>query len=109
MTGKTKPTLLAASRQETALPGMTEPVVPAKPWDRMTKGERLSRNVDLSLAFTRALLEAPIDFENIKLLGHQKDAALALISAQIRTDETRLRTTQERVGGLAEFYRRRGS
>jgi hypothetical protein len=36
--------------------------------------------------FTRRVLEAPIDLDNLKLLGHQKDVALAMISRQLQVD-----------------------
>jgi hypothetical protein len=94
-----KSTVPAAQGEPPALPV-------AKPWAAMTKGERLSHNVDLSLEFTRQLLEAPVDFDNLKLLGHQKDAALTLISQQIRIESERLRAPPARGGSVEEFYRR---
>jgi hypothetical protein len=92
--------------QEPALPAIAAAGVPAKPRADMTKGERLSHNVDLSLEFTRQLLELPFDPENLKLLGHQKDAALTLISQQIRIESERLRAPPARGGSVEEFYRR---
>ena len=92
--------------QEPALPAIAAAGVPAKPRADMTKGERLSHNVDLSLEFTRQLLELPFDPANLKLLGHQKDAALTLISQQIRVETERLRAPPARGGSVEEFYRR---
>ena len=92
--------------QEPALPAIAAAGVPAQPRADTTKGERLSHNVDLSLEFTRQLLELPFDPENLKLLGHQKDAALMLISQQIRIESERLRAPPARGGSVEEFYRR---
>jgi len=92
--------------QEPALPAIAAAGVPAKPRADMTKGERLSHNVDLSLEFTRQLLELPFDPENLKLLGHQKDTALTLISQQIRVETERLRAPPAHGGSVEEFYRR---
>ena len=64
------------------------------------------QRVDLSLEFTRQLLELPFDPENLKLLGHQKDAALTIISQQIRIEAERLRAPPARGGSVKEFYRR---
>src|SRR6516225_2706183 len=68
-----------------------EPSVPAKQYADMSKAERMSHNADLALNFTRQLLELPFDPENLKLLGHQKDAALTIISQAIRIGHEQLR------------------
>jgi len=92
---------------KTALPApAAETAVPAKPFADMSQGERMSHNANLALDFTRQLLELPFDPENLKLLGHQKDAALTLISQQIRVETERLRAPPARGGSVEEFYRR---
>ena len=76
----------------------------------MSKGERMSHNADLALNFTRQLLELPFDAENLKLLGHQKDAALTIISQQIRIEAERLREPRARgesVPGILRALQRR--
>src|SRR6516162_6934803 len=70
----------------------------------MSKGERMSHNANLALNFTRQLLELPFDPENLKLLGHQKDAALTIISQQIRIEAERLREPRARGEIVREFY-----
>jgi hypothetical protein len=92
--------------QEPALPAIAAAGVPVQLRADTTKGERLSHNVDLSLEFTRQLLELPFDPANLKLLGHQKDAALTLISHQIRVETERMRSPPARGGSVEEFYRR---
>ena len=95
-----------AARSKAALPAPEETATPAKPWADMSKGERMSYNANLALNFTRQLLELPFDPENLKLLGHQKDAALTIISQQIRIEAERLREPRARGGSVEEFYRR---
>jgi hypothetical protein len=87
----------------TALAETTEPQVP---WDSLTKGERLARNANLALSFVRQLLEVPFDPENLKMLAHQKDAALTIISQQVRVEAEQLREPRARGGSVHEFYRR---
>ena len=74
----------------------------------MSQGERMSHNADLALDFTRQLLELPFDPENLKLLGHQKDAALTIISQQIRIEAERLREPRARGESVREFYEHYG-
>jgi hypothetical protein len=62
-----------------------------KPWDEMTKAEKLSFAVDLGLDVARRILELDVDPDNVRLLAQQKDVALTLISQQIRVDEGGLR------------------
>jgi len=78
---------------------------PPVAWEQQSKGERLSHNVDLGLEFTRRLLELPFDPDNLKLLGHQKDAALTLISQQIRIEAERMRAPRGAGGSIADFYK----
>ena len=83
---------------KTALPApAAETAVPAKPFADMSQGERMSHNANLALDFTRQLLELPFDPENLKLLGHQKDAALNIISQQIRLEAEQLRSSNPRI------------
>ena len=97
----------AAMAKRSTLPAAVgEPTVAVKPWGEMSKGEKLAANTDLALDFTRQLLELPFDPENVKLLGHQKDAALTIISQQIRIEAERLRAPPTRGGSVEEFYRR---
>jgi|SRR6516225_12290201 hypothetical protein len=74
-----------------------EPSVPAKQYADMSKAERMSHNANLALDFTRQLLELPFDPENLKLLGHQKDAALTIISQSIRVEAEQMRSPNPRV------------
>jgi hypothetical protein len=98
-----------ARPSKAALPAeAAETAAPAKPWADMSKGERMSFNADLALNFTRQLLELPFDPENLKLLGHQKDAALTIISQQIRIETERLREPRARGESVREFYERYG-
>ena len=97
----------AAMAKRSTLPAAVgEPTVAVKPWGEMSKGQKLAANTDLALDFTRQLLELPFDPENVKLLGHQKDAALTIISQQIRIEAERLRAPPARGGGVQEFYER---
>jgi hypothetical protein len=103
--------MLMASRAKAALAAPApDTAVPAKTWDDMSKGERMSYNADLALNFTRQLLELKFDPENLKLLGHQKDAALTIISQQIRIEAERLRGPPARSTGASvrEFYEHYG-
>ena len=95
-----------AGRSKAALPAAgAETAAPAVPWANMSKGERMSYNANLALDFTRQLLELPFDPENLKLLGHQKDAALTIISQQIRIEAERLREPPRARGeSVREFY-----
>jgi hypothetical protein len=67
------------------------PSLPARPWDELTTGEKLAANTDLSLDIIRQILELRVDPDNVKLLAQIKDAALSIISHQIRVEEGRLR------------------
>jgi hypothetical protein len=94
---------VVAKQSPLAIPVATPPAA-EKPWADMSKGERMSYNADLALNFTRQLLDLPFDPENLKLLGHQKDAALTIISQQIRIEAERLREPGARGGSVREFY-----
>jgi hypothetical protein len=79
---------LTMKKSTSALPA---PALPARPWDELTTGEKLVANTDLSLDIIRQILELGVDPENVKLLAQIKDAALTIISQQIRVEEGRLR------------------
>ena len=97
MTERSKPA------SQTAL---AETAAPAVPWADMSKGERMAYNADLALNFTRRLLELPFDPENLRLLAHQKDAALSILSQQIRIESEQLREPRARGQSVQAFYRR---
>jgi hypothetical protein len=67
------------------------PALPAKPWDELTTPEKLAANADLSLDIIREILGLGVDPDNVKLLAQIKDAALSIISHQIRVDEGKFR------------------
>jgi hypothetical protein len=69
----------------------TTAALPAKPWDELGKGEKLSAVVDLGLDVAKKILELDVDPDNVRLLAQIKDTALSVISQQIRVDEGRLR------------------
>jgi hypothetical protein len=64
--------------------------VPAvqKPWDQMTKAEKLESNADVSLDVTRKILALGVDPENPQILKIVKDTALQIIGAAVRINET---------------------
>jgi hypothetical protein len=97
---------MMAKRSKVVLPAAESAGVPPVPWEQQSKGERLSYNVDLSLSFTKSLLELQFDPHNVRLLAIQKDAALTLISQQIRVETERMRSPPARGGSVKEFYRR---
>ena len=59
---------------------------PARAWDDLSKAEKLSRTTDLALDCARQILELGIDPSDVELLAQVKDAALNVISQQIRLD-----------------------
>jgi hypothetical protein len=96
-----------AVRSKAPLPtAVAETAAPAVPWADMTKGERMAYNADLALNFARQLLELPFDPRNLKMLGLQKDAALTIISQQIRVESEQLREPRARGQSVREFYQR---
>ena len=75
-----------------AVPALPADAVPAvKPWDEMTKAEKLSAATELALDNVRQILELGINPEDVKLLAQVKDTALTIISQQIRIEESALR------------------
>ena len=97
MTERAKPA------SETAL---AETAAAAVPWSAMSRGERMAHNADLALGLVHELLSLPFDPTNLRLLGHQKDTALTILSQQIRIEAERLREPQTRGGSVHEFYQR---
>ena len=97
MTERAKPA------SETAL---AETAAAAVPWSVMSRGERMAHNADLALGLVHELLSLPFDPENLRLLAHQKDTALTILSQQIRIEAERLREPRARGGSVHEFYRR---
>jgi hypothetical protein len=97
MTERTKPA------SETAVAETAERAVP---WDGMSRGERMARNADLALGLVHELLSLPFDPTNLKLLAHQKDTALTILSQQIRIEAERLREPQARGQSIRDFYER---
>ena len=69
----------------------------------------MAHNADLALGLVHELLSLPFDPTNLRLLGHQKDTALTIISQQIRIEAERLREARPARGAsVREFYERYG-
>ena len=71
------------------------PILPAAPWQDQTNAEKLTTLTGKALERTREILELPCDPGNLKLLAIVKDAALSILSTQVRVDETQLRPRRE--------------
>jgi hypothetical protein len=67
----------------------------ARNWAKKTHAEKLGTLTGQALDKTREILELPCDPDNLKLLSIQKDAALSIIAAQVKVDETQLRARNE--------------
>jgi hypothetical protein len=80
--------LLAAVPEIDAVPAVQE-----KPWDKMTKAEKLESNADVSLDVTRQILALGVDPENPQILKIVKDTALQIIGAAVRINETQAAVT----------------
>jgi hypothetical protein len=78
-----------------AVPALSTDAVPAKPWDEMTKAEKLSAATELALDNVRQILELGINPEDVKLLAQVKDTALTIISQQIRIEENELKAPRQ--------------
>jgi hypothetical protein len=110
MTKKSVPALPSAAAALPA-PVAEEPVVP---WASKPKGERLSDVVDRGLEQVRRVLEKELDPNDcspagVKLLSIVTNAALTVLSLQLRLDETALRTSSQTDFDYAEFYQRFGT
>ena len=78
-----------------AVPALPADVLPAKPWDEMTKAEKLSAATELALDNVKQILELGINPEDVKLLAQVKDTALTIISQQIRIEENELKAPRQ--------------
>ena len=78
-----------------SVPALPTDAVPAKPWDEMTKAEKLSAATELALDNVRQILELGINPEDVKLLAQVKDTALTIISQQIRIEENELKAPRQ--------------
>jgi len=78
-----------------AVPALPTDAGPAKPWDEMTKAEKLSAATELALDNVRQILELGITPEDVKLLAQVKDTALTIISQQIRIEENELKAPRQ--------------
>jgi hypothetical protein len=78
--------------------------LPAKSWDSLSRGEKLSSNADLSLDVTRRILELGVDPSDPKTLALVKDVALSTIGFQLKAETARLPgATGKPSGGDFEF------
>jgi hypothetical protein len=84
---------LVMAKMKTTVPALPSEAaaLAAKPWDELSKSEKLSAVVDLGLDVAKKILELDVDPDNVRLLAQIKDTALSVISQQIRVDEGRLR------------------
>ena len=57
-----------------------------RPWESLTKSEKLGRAIELALNSSREILGLGIDPSDAKTLAIVKDTALNIISQQIRLD-----------------------
>ena len=79
-----------------AVPALPADAVPAvKPWDEMSKAEKLSAATELALDNVKQILELGINPEDVKLLAQVKDTALTIISQQIRIEENELKAPRQ--------------
>lgn len=80
-------------------------VAPVPPWQEQTHAERLNTLTGKALDKTRDILDLPCDPDNLKLLAIQKDAALSVLSTQVKVDETRLRQREHGNSILDKLWR----
>ncbi len=81
------------------------PALSALPWQDQSHPEKLNTLTGKALDKTREILDLPCDPANLKLLSIQKDAALSVLSAQVKVDENRLREREHGDRGLADLLR----
>ena len=62
----------------------------AKPWAQMSKAEKLAAAADKGLDVAKAILDAPMDLDNTKLLALQQQTALTVIAQQIRVEQGKM-------------------
>jgi hypothetical protein len=77
----------------TRLPAM--PKSEARDWGKKMHADKLRALTGKALDKTKEILELACDPDNLKLLSIQKDAALSIIAAQVKVDETQLRARDE--------------
>jgi hypothetical protein len=71
---------------------------PDRPWETLSKAEKLSRAADLALDAARQILELGVDPRDPKLLAIVKDTALSVIAQQVRVDTAVLSVTASKRG-----------
>ncbi len=81
------------------------PALSVLPWQDQSHPEKLHTLTGKALDKTREILDLPCDAGNLKLLAIQKDAALSILSAQVKVDENRLRQQENGDRLLAELLR----
>lgn len=89
--------LIEAAQRVVAMAKSQLPVV----GNGQNSAERLAALTAKSLDVADAILSAPIDFEDKKLLSIQKDTALSLIATQVKVDESVMR--ERRVDRMPEM------
>src|SRR5258708_5944737 len=67
------------------------PIEPALLWEDQSHAQKLSTLTGQVLDKVREILETPCELDNLKLLSIQKDAALSVLSTQVRIDQSQLR------------------
>jgi hypothetical protein len=68
-----------------------------------TKADKLSQATELALDVVLKILALDVSADDVRLLAHIKDTALAVISQQIRVDEGRLRSSSGEDRSTPEF------
>jgi len=71
--------------------------LPSKPWEAMSRGEKLAASADRALDVAKAYLDAPPDPNNLKLASLQKELALGVIGYQLRAEQAQLPQAQVEV------------
>jgi len=77
-----------------------------RPWEELTMPEKLGRAADLSLDRVYQTLQLPCDGSDPKLLALVTNAALTVISQQVRVDTTKLTVSALSPAGLTAEERR---
>jgi hypothetical protein len=69
---------------------MSEQVALPKPRSAMGRGEKLALAADTGLDVIQAILDAPVDLDNLKLLALQQNTALTAVAMRIKVEQGRL-------------------
>jgi hypothetical protein len=86
------------AHSKAALPApAAEPAVPAQPRADMSLGEKMQTASHSGLDVLQQVLSAPVDLENLKLLGLQIQAAVSVISQTIRVEAEQMRGPNPRI------------